>query len=100
MRNAKGSRLKRRRGRDRPWQTKQPSEGIRKRPSERSMSESRKSVGRPLRKSQGASRKRLSRRKKKKSGKSASKMNVNSRNLQRNEPKGKLNKNSKLSRNG
>ena len=53
-----------------------------------------------MRKSQGASRKRLSRRKKKKSGKSASKMNVNSRNLQRNEPKGKLNKNSKLSRNG
>ena len=52
-----------------------------------------------MRKSQGASRKRLSRRKKKKSGKSVSKMNVSSRNLQRSEPKGKLSKNSKLSRN-
>ena len=73
--------------------TKQPSEGIRKRPSERSMSESRKNAGRPLKKSQGASKKRLSRRKKKKSGKSGSKMNVSSRNLQRSEPKGKLSKN-------
>ena len=95
MRSARGNRLRKKRGRDRrgrSWQTKLHSDVIKRRPSAKSMNGSRKNVGKPSRKRQGASRRKLSRKKKKKRDKSASKNNKSSKNLLRNELKGKLNK--------